>query len=166
MSEKIYIGVDLGKSGGIAILSTNSGPQLHVMPTINKEVDYQALCRLLKDHISEVHVIFERLQATPMVPKHTCISMGWQAGAIEGICVALQLSYTMIHPKTWQKKMFEGTPDMKRSDGKNDTKGRALVAAQRLFPSLSFLMTERSSKPHEGVVDALLMARYAQKQNL
>jgi len=33
-----------------------------------------------------------------------------------------------------------------------------------LFPKVNLLMTERSSVPHDGLVDALLMAEYARRK--
>jgi hypothetical protein len=56
---------------------------------------------------------------------------------------------------TWQKVMLEGVLG-------DDTKDRALVAARNLWPDANFTM-ERARKPHDGVVDALLLAEYGRR---
>ena len=45
-----------------------------------------------------------------------------------------------------------------------DTKQRSVIAAQRLFPGVSLLPTERSRKASDGLADALLLASYGQRQ--
>ena len=50
------------------------------------------------------------------------------------------------------------------SKTKVDTKAMALMAAKRLFPKVNLIMTERSTTPHDGLVDALLMAEYARRK--
>ena len=41
---------------------------------------------------------------------------------------------------------------------KTDTKATSLNAARRIFPGETFLATPRSKKPHDGLVDAALIA--------
>jgi hypothetical protein len=78
-------------------------------------------------------------------------------GELIGMCKALGSAYALIPPKTWQKELFLGTlPDMK-------PKERALVAAQRLFPKVNLLETPRCRKPHDGIVDALLICEFARR---
>ena len=50
------------------------------------------------------------------------------------------------------------------SKTKVDTKAMALVAAKRLFPKVNLMMTSKSTVPHDGLVDALLMAEYARRK--
>jgi len=42
----------------------------------------------------------------------------------------------------------------------------ALVAAKRLFPGQDFTLTERATKAHDGMVDALLMSEYGKRKGL
>lgn len=161
---KVFVGVDLGKEGFICKMYPDErGIVLTPMPKIGKEVDYNGLSDLFRELVGKgVQVVFERLQATPMVPKHTCISMGWQAGMVEGICVSFKLPYVMVTPKVWQKVMFGGVPDMKKGE-KRDTKGMALIAASRLFPGVDFRKNDRCKVPDNNAVDSLLLAEYARR---
>lgn len=47
-----------------------------------------------------------------------------------------------------------------------DTKQAAFVVAKRLWPGRSWLATERSKKPHQGLVDASLLAVFAKRRGL
>ena len=60
----------------------------------------------------------------------------------------------MVVPQTWQKVCWEGVPKQ------DNTKATSLLAARRLFPAEKFLATQKSSVPHDGLVDAALLAKY------
>jgi hypothetical protein len=49
---------------------------------------------------------------------------------------------------------------------KGDTKPAALAKAKQLWPEETFLASARSTKPHEGIVDAYLIAEYGRMKNL
>jgi hypothetical protein len=91
--------------------------------------------------------------------------MGYQVGILEALCVSLNLPYHKVKAKVWQKDMFQGVPELTKS-GKRDTKGMALVACQRMFPTLKLTFGERATKPHDGLVDAVLIAAYGKRKNL
>jgi hypothetical protein len=42
----------------------------------------------------------------------------------------------------------------------------ALIAAKRLFPNQKLVFGDRATKPHDGLIDALLLAEYARRLNL
>lgn len=163
-----YIGIDIGKSGAYYIMGDDGseidrGP----IPMIKKEVDYHALNVLLEPYnMFNGMVVFEKLGVIFGSSKKTAFSMGYQAGAIEMCCIANNLIYTMVPAKKWQEAMFEGQTKIykKGIKGPLNTKAMALVAAKRLFPTTNLLMTEKSSVPHDGLVDALLMAEYARRK--
>ena len=66
-----------------------------------------------------------------------------------------------------EKELFEGIPKVLKKDGsgKVDTKAMALIAAKRLFPTtvLTKPDSKRATVPHNGIVDALLIAEYARR---
>jgi hypothetical protein len=79
-------------------------------------------------------------------------------------CIALSIPYVKIPAKTWQAKMFIGVEEItKVSKGKKkrDTKAMALIAIRRLFPKLKLTFGERAVKPHDGLIDAVLMSEFA-----
>lgn len=160
---KEYIGVDIGKSGGIAILN-NGHVVLHKMPTIGNFVDIKELAKLV-NHLNSI-VVFEKLNSIYGTTKHTAFSMGHQVGILETICTLNQIPFIEVAAKTWQKEMFQGVSEVTRKDGKRDTKAMAEIAATRLFPNVSFRTTSRQTTNQDGVIDALLIAEYAKRKNL
>ncbi len=82
---------------------------------------------------------------------------GYSLGLFEGLFVALGIPYTLVAPQSWQHAMHAGTP------GYSDTKTRSVVAAQRLFPTVSLSATSRSRLPHDGIAEALLIAEYGRR---
>lgn len=97
-----------------------------------------------------VHVFLERAQSFPGEGVAHTFAYGRGFGQIEGILAAIPLRYTLVSSRTWTKAMHAGTEP-------GDPKRRSLIAARRLFPSVK-LEVGRSTVPHKGVVDALLIA--------
>lgn len=157
MKNKIYAAFDVGKKGGLVKLDENLNIlSRHIMPMIGKEYDIQAIKDLLTvegetiDHIAieNVHAIQGR------TGNSSNFSFGLGKGILMGIVAGLEIPYTLVNPKTWQKIAWEGVT--KQSDNKKTS----LVAAKRLFPEESFIATPRSRVPHDGMVDAALIAYY------
>jgi hypothetical protein len=159
-----YIGIDPGKSGGIAILTEDMKLILFTVPTIGKLVDHQSIRTVLDGYRggngNQSYYALEDVHSLPGVSAKANFSFGENKGEYRGLLVGLQLPYMEVQPKTWQKIAWEGVPLMKKPNGKTDTKAVSLTAAKRLFPNESFLATSRSSVPHDGLVDATLIAYY------
>lgn len=171
MSKKIIIGVDIGLSGGLVIQNIPLNEVLvHKMPLIGKELDMYQIQSMLSKYSSDedVVVVMENIKPIFGIAKSADFSLGRQLGIFEALCVANNLSYLKVDPKDWQKMMFQGIPEMSKlvkSKNKRDTKAMALVAAKRLFPSVNLVLSG-CSKPHDGIVDALLISEYGRRQNI
>jgi hypothetical protein len=66
----------------------------------------------------------------------------------------------LVQPKKWQADIWANVDKIYKTGKKIDTKKTSLMAAKRLFPNESFLATSRSRVPHDGIVDAALIAQY------
>jgi hypothetical protein len=73
-------------------------------------------------------------------------------GKILGALEIAGIPYAEVAPSTWQSHMG--------INRKGETKVQALKIARRLYPNSNFLATERSKVPHDGMIDALLIAHY------
>jgi hypothetical protein len=156
-----FVGVDPGKDGGIVCLKEDNTIEKHKIPLLGTEVDLPELFKILQSY-ADGNTFFGLEDVKPF-PGASAISMGkmlWIKGVKQGMLVSLKVPYEMIHSKTWQSHVTKGLPEMKKANGKNDTKALALMAAKRLFPNENFLGTERSKVPHDGIVDATLIAYY------
>lgn len=170
---KGYIGIDIGKKGAIVYQSENGALQAYEMPMIKGELDYAFLYDMVSilvnthkhSYKKPPHLVFEKLGVIFGSSKSTAFSMGYQSGAVEMMAISLGIPYTKVNAKEWQKEMFTGVDEITIS-GKSsrDTKAMALVAAKRLFPGNSFTFKEKSTKPHDGYVDAILMSEYGKRK--
>jgi len=77
---------------------------------------------------------------------------GENFGFIRGLLHANKIPYELVTPKKW-KKEFGVTSD----------KNTAIDVCRCLFPDVSLLRTERCTKAHDGMAEALLMAEYARR---
>ena len=173
--SKTIIAIDIGKKGAIAIIRPDlEEDEFHPMPMIKDEVDYvelESILSLVGNLDNNTVVIFEKLGVIFGTSKKTAFSMGHQSGAIEMACIALNLPFHKVPAKAWQKEMFANTSIVtkKSKSGKStvtDTKATALIVCKQLFPGLKLTFGDRATKPHDGLVDALLMGEYAKRKNL
>ena len=86
-------------------------------------------------------------------------SMWDSYGCIRGILESRGIRHHRIAPQQWQKKMLVGC-------AKGDTKPAALAKARQLWPQETWLASSRCSKPHDGMIDAALIAEYGRISNL
>lgn len=176
MKHRFVIGLDIGKQGAICIQEKVNGIDVNIktfkMPMIKTELDYLALYQLLEPYeAGNGLVVFERLGVIFGSSKQVAWSMGHQSGAVEMACVALSIPFMKIPAKEWQKAMFTGVDEItkpasnlsKTGKPSRDTKAMALVACKRLFPKLKLTFGDRAEKPHDGLIDAVLISEYAKR---
>ncbi len=149
-----YIGIDPGKSGGIAIISEVGVEAITPMIIAGKDIDLAAMADWLENSISDEYAIacIEKVSAMPKQGVTSMFSFGFSTGAIHGILATMSIPRHLITPQAWKKSVLAGT--------KKD-KNAAVDYCRRLYPDISLLATERSRKPHSGMADALCIARYA-----
>lgn len=159
---KLFIGIDPGKQGGIAAVKEDGTCLFKcVMPL---EIDGQTIDGVYifnkfeewkkKYKAQNIIIYLEKVGSMGKGSGRSMFTFGEGYGIIKGVIQCAQLPYVLVTPQTWNKKMWTGT------DTKLDTKNRSRMAASRLFPTESFLMTDRSKVAHDGVVEARLIAEY------
>jgi len=171
--SKTYLAIDIGKQGALAVLK-DGVVETYRMPMIKTDLDVHELLDIVSKVCSDdyPHVIFEHLGVIFGSGKSTALSMGYQSGIIEAACICAGSPYTKVKAKEWQKEIFKGleeiTKPSKTAGAKpvRDTKAMALVAVKRIFPQLKLTFGERATVPHDGLIDAVLIAEWARRQNL
>lgn len=171
IKKNLFLGIDPGKDGGITILD-DDGKVVEVFksPQIGSEFDSHAMSLLIKkywldDNYKIIHVVLEDIHATHMGGNTSSFTMGEGKGLWRGILTALELPFSLINPKEWQKRIWINTlKQYKKSEsGKTDvidTKKTSLLTCKHLFPTQNLLATSRSKIPHDGIIDSLLIAYY------
>lgn len=147
----IYIGIDPGKSGALAIIDEAG---ITVEPF--DEVIYRDRLGLIGERIEigeRAVCALEKVGARPMQGVSSTFEFGRNAGFIEGLLVANEIPYALVTPQRWKKEFAL----LKRD------KDASIAEARRLFPSVSLLPTERSRKDNDGMAEALLIAEWARR---
>jgi hypothetical protein len=85
--------------------------------------------------------------------------MTYSYAATEALVVAHSFDYQTVRAIEWQRH-FWTKPKMPKGM-KFDTKAAALNQAEQLWSGNDWTATERSRKPHDGMIDAALIAEYA-----
>ena len=84
-------------------------------------------------------------------------SMAISFGKILGMAECRKWDIMCVSVHKWQKEMLGRVP-------RGQTKEAALKAATALAPEECWQKSKRASKPHDGMVDAFLIARYILKK--
>ena len=184
--KRTFLGIDPGLDGGLVLLD-ESGAVLekHVIPTIEnksmkksktkkdpstgkaamtesikRSIDIPALNRIMGELAPKTtHAILEQVASRPGMSAPAVFKFGQVFGIIEGLLAGKQIPYMMVIPAVWCRVMHQGIPG-------DDPKSRSVVALGRLFPTVDLRASERSQKPHEGLMDGLLLAEWGRRKAL
>ena len=145
----LFMGIDPGIKGGVAIISDS--PEIYpcVYPLSNTgqlAIDLAAC--------SFGHVVLEKAQTMPRQGICSAFSYGVGFGRLLQLIEDSGAPHTLVPPARWTKLLHvgcRGTPKVK-----------SLQACRRLFPGVN-LIPPGKRVPHDGIVDALLLAEYARR---
>ena len=138
------IGIDPGKSGGVAWLSIAGDvpPQAVKMPATEAD-----LYRLLREIAAEVpvFVVLEKVHSSPQMGVRSAFTFGMNKGGLRMALAAVEAPDEEVSPMQWQ-----GVMGCRTAGDKNVSKQRA----QSLFPEI---------KVTHATADALLLAEYCRR---
>ena len=148
----IFIGIDPGKDGGMAVLGGSAIPYtFSFTKKTPADIWFEiACCETMKDKFC----VIERVSARPAKNKEgktvqgisSTFKFGYNAGMLEGFLVAACIPYEFVIPAKWQRYMGCLTGGDKKITYKK---------AQQLFPL---------NKITHSVADALLIAEYCKRK--
>lgn len=150
------IGIDVGASGGIAVLWAD--PSQH--PLAVKMPETQRDLFVLLAHLEgngDVVAFVEKVGATPQMGVVSAFKFGQSVGTITMACVAAGIRMELVTPQKWQKALSLKPTGRGIGQGDTDKKNRNKARAQELFPML---------KITHAIADALLIAEYGRRQQL
>lgn len=148
----IYIGIDPGKDGAMAMIVKpwEEGNQLVAIGAFSRD-DYKMLLKNALD--KPAFCCLERVGAMPGQGVTSMFKFGENYGFIQGLLTAYSISFELITPQTW-KKEFGVTRD----------KNTSISVCKRLFPDVDLRKNDRCRKDHDGKAEALLLAEYARRK--
>lgn len=146
------IGIDPGKSGGIAVLSDGRDAMAFKMPETQRDL-WLALCEL--EDGGDIVVFVEKVGPTPKMGSSAAFKFGGSFHSITMAVIASGLRMELVTPQKWQRA--HGLIVSGRGLGQDDTskKNRNKERAQQLFPHLTIT---------HALADALLIAEYGRRQ--
>lgn len=140
-----FIGIDPGKSGGIAAVSDDGQSTVaYKMPETEKDI--WILLSSIKAE-GPCFCLIERVHSMPGQGVSSVFTFGMGYGALRMALVGLSIPFETVNPQAWQK----GLGCLTKGD-KNVSKARA----QQLFPQI---------KVNHYVADALLIAEFCRRSH-
>lgn len=147
----IYIGIDPGKNGGIAIIKTFGNKIEQVGAKCYSDEDLLDILKDAEKYIQKVCYL-EYVHAMPKQGVSSTFNFGMNFGFIQGVLRAYDIPYELVTPQKW-KKEFSCTSD----------KNTSIEVCKRLFPGVNLKATDRCKKDHDGIAEALLIAEYGRR---
>jgi len=155
----IYIGIDPGKSGAMAVISgpgvEDNGKVLDIL-NFDLEAYRECLVRTLKLEYSYSNFIFvpykiaiEQVHAMPGQGVTSMFHFGENFGQICGLLTGLGLKYECVTPMKWKKCM-----------GVSSDKQTSIQRALEYFPDAPLMKSKRSRVPDNNRAEALLLALF------
>lgn len=137
---------------------------LEVMPVKDGLVDVNELERILRPYAPEItRAYLEAASIRPMQAGQ--FKVGRNFGRVEATLEYLVISTTVVRPQDWSKHYDHGVTVQGKDKRYAAIKKARMKIAQSIYPGISFLATERSSVPHDGLVDSALLADYGWKNH-
>lgn len=153
---------DPGITGGYAVLDGGIAVVRGRMPIDknlkNKKstINLTEVTRLMVSYKPDV-VVLERQAPRPGEGVSSAWTSGYNFGLLFAMANIFVKNVALVAPRTWATKLHDPESTLE------NPKARSLEVAKKFFPLEDFLATERSSKPHEGIIDALLIAYWYNK---
>lgn len=147
---------DPGITGGYAVLdgficiARGRMPIDKNLKNKKSTINLTEVSRLIIEHKPDV-VVLERQAPRPGEGVSSAWTSGYNFGLLFAMATLIVKNVALVAPRSWATKLHDPESTLE------DAKARSLEVAKKFFPLEDFLATERSSKPHEGIIDALLI---------
>lgn len=152
--DRLFVGVDPGKSGAVALLH---GSGVVEFCPYTEPGCWDFVLRQERYPTERLYVAVERLFARPgkMSSAKANFELGRCCGEIETLMRYNRLAYEAVTPQRWQKVF-----------GISGDKATHIETAKRLFPHVDLRRTEKCKVSFDGYADALLIATWCAWETL
>lgn len=162
MIKRLYVGIDPGLTGAIAILDGHGDlVALDDLPVIangkgsarvTRQLDPAGLAKLLPPYTSGITVALERVAARPGQGVSSVFSLGDSFGCIRGVLAALDMPVEIVTPATWKKHYQLGSD-----------KEQARAKAIQLYPHADLHRVKDHNKAEAALIARWLLDRRAER---
>lgn len=148
MTEAVIIlGIDPGSTGGIAGLSYTGG--LNFIHRFDGENTSVIIKKALVQGGMSIKVAIEAVHAMPAQGVSSTFTFGVGYGRLQGVLDGAEIPYVLIHPQTWQRVLPHAATA--KAGVEEFCKGNW---------GLEPFMFPRCRRPHQGCMDAAVLADY------
>ena len=168
--RRLYVGIDPGQSGGIAVLSSDGSVTTLPMPTTERDV-WSIFAGTNIESASSVHAVIEKVHSMPGQGVSSTFKFGVGYGGVRMALIAAGIPFSEVTPQAWMKdlsipKRKVGRKVKVRSktgkvvtkvvgaETKGEFKNRLKAMAQQLFPDVAVTLK---------TADALLIAYHCRR---
>lgn len=144
-----YIGIDPGKSGGIAVVDDAGKYEAWPIPATERDT-LDIFEELTLGEPGVLRAVIEKVASRPGQGVVSMFAFGQNYGMLRAFLVASLIPFEAVPPGTWQKQFSLIDPAATRTAKKNKHKARA----QELFPGI---------KITHAIADALIIAEYCKR---
>lgn len=163
IDSRVYVGIDPGEKGGIAVIRDGE-LFAWTMPTTEKDLWF-----LISDNV-DLETSKRRtcavIEKVGVMPEQGCVSaftFGRGVGLLEMALIAAEIPYEEVKPQVWQKAFTISS--RKKQGGKTKFKEHLLSIAQKLYPKFPLWGIKNTKGRQLAVADAILMATYLQRRD-
>jgi len=154
----MIVGIDNGLDGGLCAISGFDGSIIDKirMPTLHRSKKREVNIKQVNDWLVELHTPFVLAIEEPLAhakSSQAVRSMAISFGKLLGMAESHDYEVSRVSVHKWQKAMLGRTP-------KGQTKKAAFDLASQLAPDENWLANKRCRTPHDGMIDAYLIATY------
>ena len=148
MDNRIYIGIDPGKNGGIGIIYNDQAYCMRCPATVLEMAKEINDCIELAPDIQK-QAIIEAVHSFPNQGVKSVFTFGEGYGKWLGILAAYKIPYIQVTPQKWQK--YFGSLSRDKKERKNQLKH----LAQQRYPDIKITL---------ATADAMLLATYLKEK--
>ena len=154
----MIVGVDNGLDGGLCAISDFDGGVIDKipMPTMQRSKKREVDARKINEWLISLHTPFTLAVEEPLAhakSSQAVRSMALSFGKIVGMAEVKGYDLVRVSVHKWQKEILGNIP-------KGMSKKFAMKIAESMAPEENWLKNKRCRKPHDGMVDAYLIAKY------
>lgn len=142
----IYIGIDPGKFGGLAIID---GKKIITVPYSKKEYN-KTLEKYANLSVSECRCVVEDVHSMPNQGVKSTFSFGRNFGYIIGLLEGYNINYCLVSPLKW-KNFYNLTGKGKQA---------SIDVVHKKFLTANLKRTNRSKDDDHNLAEAVLIANY------
>lgn len=164
VSSVCYLGIDPGKSGGLAIVKDKKVIDYWEMPP--SVLDLWHVFLTIDKKYAPAHCYLEQVQSMPNEGHKGAFTFGMNFGRLQAFLAAIGFPHSQVTPQAWQKQML--IVSKKKTETRPQFKERLRVKAQQLFPDVPLWNQPRTVGKQRAICDAILLAescRRAQEFN-